>query len=271
MQRWVHGGSPGAGCCESRAPGCRHWLVPLSSVPSPSPAVAVSPVHCPPSSREASAHRSGTDPKITQGGTCGSGRLAASTPPPTPPHPFPKVKSEFSPMQEAQTAFGEHPPPVKGCPCAAGYGGCSQAGSGAACCQAAVPPCCASRFSKARSSDRVFGERRRDVTALMALGCVPQGNPTTGCVSHTPLRAGHCRASGSTFHTSCPRPTAASPLVSTRIFKCPYWLPDLLRAPQTGLASGTRSCFRQSSPVGASRLQATPKSRAGFHCVLLHC
>lgn len=70
---------------------------------------------------------------------------------------------------------------------------------------------------------QIFLRKEEGYNGIDGLGlCSVQGNPKTGCFLHTLLHAGHCRVSRSTFRTSCTRPTVASPLVSTSIFKCPY-------------------------------------------------
>lgn len=106
----AHGGSPGAGCCESPAPGCRRWLVPLSSVLSPSPAAVVSLVCCPQPLREASAQHSGMDPEMRQRYMC-QGSPAVSRPSCC----FWKGQNELFPMQGSHPAFGEHAS-VTACP-----------------------------------------------------------------------------------------------------------------------------------------------------------
>lgn len=137
-RRGAHGGSPGAGRCESRAPGCRRWLVPPSSVPSPSPAAAASPAHCPQPPREASAHHLGTDPETRQ--RVHAGRAGQLLPgPPPPPTASGRAKMSFPPCRGLIEPLVSIPLPMTACPVGsgvtAGDGGSWQAGD-----FGAVPP-----------------------------------------------------------------------------------------------------------------------------------
>lgn len=217
-RRGAHGGSPGAGCCESRAPGCRRWPVPPSSVPSPSPAAAASPARCPQPPREASAHHPGTDPETRQ--RVHAGRAGQLLPGP-PPNCFWKGQNELSPMQGAHRAFGEHLTAHDSLP-RGQRGHCrgrrKLAGRGLRGCpttRRGQLPIAFHSSATQDASNTFFGERRRDLMASMGLGCIR--------CREAPRLAALLILPGQ----ECPsrwlhQPLAASPFASTLIFKCPY-------------------------------------------------